>query len=161
MGMHDYLHFLLRIALGFELFWAFADKTFGLGFATTPEKSWLAGGSPTTGFLKGAVKGPFVDFYHGLSGQPWVDYLFMAGLFGIGLAFLLGIAMRFASYMGALLMVLMYFALFQPANNPIVDGHLINAIAFLIVGSSNAGEFMGLQSWWRKTSVVKMLPFLA
>ncbi|MEK6968627.1 MAG: hypothetical protein AABX51_08445, partial [Nanoarchaeota archaeon] len=60
---------VLRISLGLVFFWAFIDKLFGLGFATTPEKSWLAGGSPTAGFLAGATKGPFKAIFAGLSGQ--------------------------------------------------------------------------------------------
>jgi thiosulfate dehydrogenase [quinone] large subunit len=43
---------LARIGLGWTFLWAFADKLWGLGFSTLPEKSWLAGASPTTGFLK-------------------------------------------------------------------------------------------------------------
>ena len=52
-----------RILVGFVFLWAFLDKTLGLGFATTPEKAWLAGTSPTTGFLKMGVNpdGPFVE----------------------------------------------------------------------------------------------------
>jgi thiosulfate dehydrogenase [quinone] large subunit len=161
LGFHEYLHFILRVALGFTMLWAFVDKLFGLGFATKPENSWLMGGSPTAGFLKGAVKGPFADFYNSLSGQVWVDWLFMMGLLGIGLAFLLGIALRFAGYMGALFMMMLYFALILPENNPIVDDHIVNAIAFLIVGTSNAGEVFGLQKTWRRMGIVKALPFLA
>ena len=32
----------IRIAMGFIFLWAFLDKVFGLGFATTSDKSWLA-----------------------------------------------------------------------------------------------------------------------
>lgn len=80
---------LLRFALGFTLLWAFLDKTFGLGRATAPDKSWMAGGSPTAGFLKNAVQGPLADFYHSLAGNPVVDWLFMLGLLLIGLALIL------------------------------------------------------------------------
>ena len=37
---------LLRILMGWLFLWTFLDKTFGLGFATTAEKAWIAGGSP-------------------------------------------------------------------------------------------------------------------
>ena len=50
---------LLRLSMGWLFLWGFLDKTFGLNFATTPEDAWLAGGSPTYGFLSYATKGPF------------------------------------------------------------------------------------------------------
>src|SRR3989344_3561195 len=77
---------LARIALGLIFFWAFIDKLFGLGFATKPENAWLAGGSPSTGFLSNAVHGPFAGLYNALSGVAIVDWLFMLGLLGLGVA---------------------------------------------------------------------------
>ena len=74
-----------RLGLGFIFLWAFVDKLFGLGFATPTERAWVNGGSPTTGFLSG-VEGPFADFFTPMAGQAWADWLFMAGLAGIGVA---------------------------------------------------------------------------
>ena len=73
-----YVAAALRLSLGWVFFWAFLDKTFGLGFATPPERAWIEGGSPTTGFLKG-VEGTFADFFNGMAGQAWADWLFMIG----------------------------------------------------------------------------------
>jgi len=39
----------MRILLGIIFLWAFVDKLFGLGFATSSAKSWLGGASPTSG----------------------------------------------------------------------------------------------------------------
>ncbi|MEU1390068.1 hypothetical protein ABZ444_29030, partial [Nonomuraea sp. NPDC005730] len=47
----DYVWAVARIAIGWIFLWAFLDKTFGWGFATPAGKAWVAGGSPTTGFL--------------------------------------------------------------------------------------------------------------
>ena len=76
----NYVWGLLRLSIGWIFLWGFIDKLFGLGFATKADSAWLAGGSPTFGFLKFAVKGPFAGFYHGLAGSAAVDWLFMAGL---------------------------------------------------------------------------------
>src|SRR3989344_912887 len=141
---------LLRIALGWVFLWAFLDKLFGLGFATAKDKSWLAGGSPTAGFLKGAVTGPFADFYHSLSGSPIVDWLFMLGLLGLGLALVFGAAMRLAAWGGFVLMGLMYLALLWPANNPVIDEHIIYALALLGLYSVDAGKTWGVGKWWEK-----------
>ena len=55
----------LRIALGWIWLWAFFDKLLGLGFATTPEKAWINGNSPITGYLMFATnpESPFHTFF--------------------------------------------------------------------------------------------------
>ncbi|HEY0639484.1 MAG TPA: hypothetical protein VGD67_17695, partial [Pseudonocardiaceae bacterium] len=92
---------VLRLAFAWQFLWAFADKTFGWGFATPAERSWLNGGSPTNGFLANSASGPFESFYKGIAGDGWADWLFMAGLLGIGVALLLGVGMRIAAGAGA------------------------------------------------------------
>ena len=77
---------LLRVGMGFIFLWAFFDKLLGLGYATLPERSWLAGGSPTFGYLKNATHGPLAEFFQSLAGNPLVDILFMLGLLGVGVA---------------------------------------------------------------------------
>lgn len=151
---------LLRFALGFTLLWAFLDKTFGLGRSTAPGKSWLEGGSPTSGFLGNAVTGPFADFYHKLAGNPVVDWLFMLGLLLIGIALILGIGMKIAGYAGALLMLLMWSALLFPKNNPILDEHIIYLFVFLGFTSVKAGRWLGFGKLWSETELVKKYPFL-
>jgi len=49
--------------MGWTMLWPFLDKLFGLGFATSSDKSWLSGTSPTFGFLKFGTKGPFMQFF--------------------------------------------------------------------------------------------------
>lgn len=123
---------LLRIAFGWIFFWAFIDKLWGLKFATAADKGWLDGGSPTYGFLKMGSKGPFHDLFASIAGTPVVNWLFMLGLLGIGLAFIFGVATRFASICATALVVLMWAAVLPPANNPIIDDHIIYAIVFII-----------------------------
>lgn len=151
---------LLRLSLGWTLFWGFLDKTFGLGFATAPESSWLAGGSPTSGFLEHATHGPFAELFQSLAGSPIVDWLFMLGLGLIGLALILGIGLKIAGHTGALLMILMWAAALPPEHNPFMDEHLIYALLFLGMPLSNAGDHFGLGKWWGKTSLVKKFPLL-
>lgn len=151
-----------RILLGWTFLWAFLDKLFGLGFATAAESAWLSGGSPTTGFLKFATKGPFADLFSSLAGSAWVDWLFMIGLLALGVALILGIAMKMATCAGALLMALMYAAGFiPPEHNPFVDEHVIYAVVLVLLYHQNAGSYWGLQTTWSKTSLVKRFPWLA
>lgn len=144
-----------RILLGFVFLWAFLDKTFGLGLATASEKAWLAGGSPTTGFLTMGVNpdSPFAGFFTGLAGNVLVDWLFMLGLLGVGIALIFGVALRAAAVAGTLLMVLMWAALIPLANNPLVDDHIIYAVLLWVIAAGRR-EF-SLASWWTGLGFVK------
>lgn len=151
---------LLRIALGFILLWAFFDKLFGLGFATTAEKSWLLGASPTYGFLKFGAAGMFGQYFQGLAGNQFVDLLFMAGLLLIGLSLLLGIGIRIATYSGSLLFFLMWLALVPPKNNPVLDDHIIYILVLWAIYKSDAGSVLGLGKKWKEIKFVKDNPIL-
>ena len=120
----------LRIVLGLIFLWAFFDKLFGLGFSTPSDKSWLLGNSPTFGFLSNA-QGIFSVIFKSLAGSILVDWLFMLGLLLIGVALLFGITLRLASYLGALLMLLMWLAIIPGKTNPILDDHVVYFIVLL------------------------------
>ena len=85
-----YVWAALRLGMGWTLLWAFIDKLFGLGFATAADKAWLAGGSPTYGFLAFGIKGPFAEMYAAIAGNAVVDWLFMLDLAFVGATLLLG-----------------------------------------------------------------------
>lgn len=150
----------LRIALGFVFLWAFLDKLFGLGFSTAPDKSWLMGVSPTTGFLSFATEGIFGHFFKALAGSTVVDVLFMGGLLGIGSALILGIGVRIARYAGTLLMALMYLSLFPPENNPLIDEHIIYILVIWIVTCDAEKHPTRFGKWWTKQTLVKKWPIL-
>lgn len=151
---------LLRLALGWTFLWAFLDKLFGLGFSTARNAAWINGGSPTSGFLKFAVTGPLSDFYHSLAGSQVVDWLFMLGLLSVGLFLILGIAVRFASVVGIVILILMYSSLLLPKNNPFLDEHLIYILVMLALYFGESGEFFGFGKWWNGTAIVSKLRFL-
>jgi len=157
----------LRIGYGFIFLWAFLDKLLALGFHTGYDQegnldrfgpaAWINGGSPTEGFLTFGVPedNPFKDFFNGLAGQAWVDWAFMLGLLGIGLALTLGIGMRFAATAGALLYMMMYAAVLPLENNPIVDDHLIGAITVVVLALTLAGDTWGAGRSWARTRMVR------
>lgn len=150
-----------RILVGWTFLWAFVDKLFGLGYATPSAQSWLNGGSPTKGFLGKAAAGPFTGIYHSIAGQPWADWLFMAGLLGIGAALMLGIGMRIAAISGVVLYLLMWTVVLPPATNPIVDDHILGAAILAVLGLAGAGSAIGLGRVWRRTALVSKAPWLA
>lgn len=166
----DYALTGLRLAIGFEFFWAFLDKLFGLGYATPSARAWINGGSPTKGFLSGVTGGPLKGFFHSLAGTTGMDTLFMVGLLGIGGALLLGIALRPAAAAGSLLLIMMWFATWVPdkladgvpthSTNPIVDDHIINTFALVVIAVL-AGRSIGfLGRRWASLPVVRKQPWL-
>jgi len=124
---------VLRFSMSFIFLWAFFDKTFGLGFATTSANAWIHGGSPTTGFLLHGTKGSFAPFFQSLAGSGFVDWVFMLGLLFIGLTLLFNFYLKWGIISGVVMMLLMYLATFPPENNPIIDDHLIYILVLTIL----------------------------
>jgi thiosulfate dehydrogenase [quinone] large subunit len=151
----QYAWAMARITLGFVFAWSFVDKLFGLGFATESESAWINGGSPTTGFLRFGAQGPLKDFYTSMAGQVWADWLFMAGLAGLGIALIFGIGLRIAAVSGSILMLMLWGATFQPERNPVVDEHIMYAIVLVGLALVRAGDTLGLGRRWSHTTLVR------
>ncbi len=139
---------IIRIMLGWIFLWAFVDKVFGLGFATEAEKAWLAGGSPTFGFLKFGTQGPLVGIFQSMAGNPLVDWLFMLGLLGVGLSLTLGILNRLATWSGVALLVLMYLAVLPAEHNPIIDDHIVYLSVLILLNGMQASRILGFGNKW-------------
>ncbi|RMI08942.1 DoxX family protein [Cellulomonas triticagri] len=152
----------LRIAVGFVFLWAFLDKTFGLGYSTASEAAWVNGGTPSQGFLQFAATGPLQDFFVSIA-SPASDVLFMLGMLGVGLAVVLGIGLRVSAVAGSLIMAMMWLAewpLAAGSSNPVVDYHVVYAIALVVFALVFAGDTWGLGTWWRKLPIVQKLTWL-
>lgn len=145
---------VLRLATGFIFLWAFFDKAFGLGFSTPSERAWVNGGAPSQGFLNSdAVVGPLKPVFAAIA-SPASDVLFMIGMLAIGLAVMLGIGLRVSAVVGSVLMIAMYLAEWPfganaASNNPLVDYHIIYALALIVVAVLAAGDTWGLGRQWR------------
>jgi thiosulfate dehydrogenase [quinone] large subunit len=161
---------LLRLALGVEFLWAFLDKTFGLGYATPSARAWVHGGSPTKGFLSGVDAGPLQSLFNGIAGNPVIDCFFMLALLGIGVALILGVALRIAAASGVVLLLMMWLASWPLAStvagkptgstNPLIDDHIISALAIIVVGAYAAHSAGYLGRWWSHQPLVRRLPWL-
>lgn len=143
-----------RLSLGWVFLWAFLDKLFGLGHETPSAGAWVNGGSPTEGFLAHAPAGPMAGFYNDIAGAAWADWLFMLGLAGIGLALVVGVAMRIAAVSGAALLVMMWSAVLPPENNPFMDDHLVYALVLGVLALTGAGRTLGLGRVWERIPLV-------
>lgn len=156
----------LRLLTGFIFLWAFVDKLFGLGYATQSEKAWINGGQPAMGFLKGVAVGPMRETFNDMAGQAWVDWLFMLALLGVGLAVMLGVALRPSAVAGSLLMLSMWLAEFPPAKfafdgtptgstNPFNDYHIMYAVILIVLATISADKVYGLGRIWRGLPFVR------
>jgi thiosulfate dehydrogenase [quinone] large subunit len=157
---------VLRYTTGFVFLWAFADKTFGLGYATPSTKAWINGGSPTKGFLASVDVGPMQGFFHTIAGTWYANWLFMIGLLGIGVALTLGIGLRVAAVSGTVMMAMMWLAEFPVARhitggaasgstNPITDYHFAYAVIMIVLAAAYAGHTWGLGRRWAKLPLVQ------
>lgn len=156
----------LRLLTGFVFLWAFLDKAFGFGYATASGKAWIDGGSPTKGFLSSVAAGPMESTFHSWAGDTWVDWLFMLGMLGVGVAVMSGVALRMSAVAGTLIMAFMWIAEWPPAKhlsdgtpsmstNPFTDYHVIYALALIAVAALGAGATWGLGRLWAKLPVVR------
>jgi thiosulfate dehydrogenase [quinone] large subunit len=155
-----YVAAILRIGLGWIFLWAFLDKLFGLGYATEKEASWLEGGSPTEGYLNFATKGPFADAFQSLAGYAVVDWLFMLGLAGVGIALMVGAGVRIAAVAGSMMLLMMWAAALWPENNPFLDDHLIYIGVLALIALLDAGRTLGIGGWWQSLPFVQRYSWL-
>ncbi|MCL4386635.1 MAG: hypothetical protein M1479_01895 [Actinobacteria bacterium] len=150
---------IARYVMAFQFLWAFIDKLFGLGFATPSGKGWISGGSPTFGFLKKGATGPFTPIFNAIGGTGIIDWLFMLALLFIGLALLLGIAMKIGAISGSILMFFMWAATLPKPNNILqIDEHVVYILVLLILMFLKAGQIAGLGKSWSNTRLVKRFP---
>ena len=151
---------VLRLATGFIFLWAFLDKTFGLGFSTLSKDSWLNGGAPSQGFLKSpAVTGPFKGFFAAIA-SPTTDVLFMLAMLAVGVAVMAGVGLRISAGAGTIVLLFMYlaewpFAANAASTNPLIDYHVIYALALIIIAIVSAGDTWGLGRAWKRLIVVQ------
>ncbi len=141
----------LRISLGFIFLWAFLSKA----------EMWLSGNHPAKGFLENGTRGIFAATFASGSENYLLNGLYMFGLFATGTALMLGITRRLATISGTLMMLFIYASSLPPANNPIVDEHIIYILLFLLLYfDKDAYSIFGFYAIWQKQKVVEKYKFL-
>ena len=158
---------ILRVALGSGFLFAGLDKA--LDFAGTGKVFTAAG------YLKGATGGawlgsdpkaivnPTHDFWVGHAGNASlmsvIDTMVVFGEIAIGVALILGLASRFASYTAVLMMAMFYISNWSFANGPFNEQFMygVTALVLAIVG---AGEYYGLDAIVDRSEIVKKSPML-
>ncbi len=144
-----------RVVIGVIFLWAGLEKVI-CGAGESSAKGFLAfGTSGTLGWpfvtevVEGTVFNPTHDFWVGLSANAGamsvINLLVPFGQVAIGTSLILGIATRFASAMGALMMLFFFFAAWDFAYG-IVNQHLTYAVVTLGLGVIGAGNYYGLDA---------------
>ena len=68
--------------------------------------------------------------------------------------------MKIAAWAGSLLLLLMWLATFPPANNPVIDDHVIYILVLLLLYKTDSGKLLGFGESWNKTKLVRSYPLL-
>ena len=143
--------FLLRISTGWLMFYA--------GITKVIDPSWSA-----AGYLSGAKT--FTGFFNFLTSPailPITNFVNEWGLTLLGISLILGIAVRLAGKLGALLMILYWLPLgilYPDAHSLIVDDHIIYAAVLLVLSSMRAGRVYGLENWCSNLPICSKFPKL-
>ena len=127
--------FILRLAMGWAFFYA--------GITKILDPSWTA-----AGYLQGATT--FPGFFQWLASPQniiWVNFLNEWGLTLLGVALIIGIATRFSTTMGIVLMLLYYFPVLNfplvGTHSYIIDDHIIYALVLVVLNVTRAGKYWG------------------
>lgn len=140
----------LRLLLGWFMFFAGIEKVLN------PE--WTA-----QGFLLGAKTFPgFYAWFASAANAWWVDPLNAWSITLVGVALLLGVGIRAASWGGVALMFLYYFPQYAFPSVPhgfIVEEHVIYAAAFILISLMPEARHFALAGLFKKTFLGK-IPFL-
>lgn len=131
----QYALLALRIGMGWFFFYA------GLSKIINP--SWTA-----AGYLNNASTFPgLFEWLASPANIGWVSFINEWGLLLIGVGLLLGLFVRFASWAGVLLMILYWLPVLDfpfVAHGILIDNHVIYALALIVLATTQAGRFAGL-----------------
>jgi thiosulfate dehydrogenase [quinone] large subunit len=159
---------VLRIVMGWVFFYAGAEKLLGVGLEAG--KTWSAGGflkfataGSWPGAADGAIINPTHDFWVSLAGNAQllgiINVLVPVGEVAIGAALILGLATRFASLMGVVMVGLFYVASWDFALG-IVNSDVVYMAVTGFLGVVAAGEVYGLDPYVERLRFVQRAPAL-
>ena len=155
---------LTRITIGWVFLYAGIEKVFGAQpFSAVGFLKFGTIGTTAEKVADGTIINPTHGFWVSLAGNgtliPIVNFLVVFGEVAIGAALILGLATRFASVMGTLMMGLFWLAIWDFSHG-VVEYHSVLAIVALGLGIVGAGEFYGLDALVESTPIVKRAPAL-
>ncbi len=156
---------LLRVAMGYVFFFAGSEKFLDLAGSG---KAFTAAGFLKFGTLgtwpgtdPKVVVNPTHGFWVSLAGNAGlmsiIDTLVVFGELAIGIALILGVATRFASLMGTIMLSLFFVASWNFSTG-IVNEQLGFALTTGVLGILGAGRYYGVDAVIEKLDRVKAIP---
>jgi thiosulfate dehydrogenase [quinone] large subunit len=164
---------ILRIGIGFVYLWAFISQGLGVvytnhtenvdvaaptevhyewEFSYDADNGWITSGfshSPTEGYIENNTHGPLAFIPQNLP-VGLVDFMWIFAIGGLGIALALGICSRIAGWGGFLLNLMIWFSVFPPSTNPVIDAeHFMFAFILLLLMWLQASNYWGIGRWWR------------
>jgi thiosulfate dehydrogenase (quinone) large subunit len=164
---------ILRLGIGFVYLWAFLVQGLGVTYsnqvvnqsAPSPtevqydwhigydaDSGWISSGfshSPTAGYIDNNTHGPLAPIEQNLP-DGLVDFMWIFAIGGLGIALMLGICSRIAGWGGLLLNVMIWFSVFPPSTNPVIDAeHFMFAFVIFLLMWLHASNYWGIGRWWR------------
>ena len=150
---------ILRIAIGWMMLWGFLDKMFGLGFETEPGSGLIDGVSPSS-FVVYVTGGIFKDLFLSMAGNPFVDFMMMAGMLAIGITMIFGFATKLTSIAMTAFLLVMYMLCVPPLDNPLIDYHITWIFAVWAIYLLGGYDHLSVRERWNSLGIVKRFPIL-
>ena len=125
----------------------------------------MTGGWSAGGYSQFAVheNNSFWWLWEAIAGAAWLEPLVVWGQLAIGLALLLGFAVRLAAFVGALQTVLFWMSALEGgllaglpvANGFVVSSHVVYALLLFGLGTVGAGRLLGLHRRIERPRIVR------
>jgi len=125
-----------------------------------PETNWTA-----AGYLANAIPegNPLMGMWGMMAGNPLIDQLVMWGLTLTGIGLIIGAAVRWNAFWGAIMMLMFWAAALQGgimqglplAHGWVVDDHVVYAALLFGLGAIGAGRIVGVDAYVEKLAVVR------
>lgn len=152
MNIQRFSFFFLRIAMGWMFFYAGITKVFN--------PTWSAAGY----LVKAKTFPSMYAWFASPDILPLTNAMNEWGLTLLGVSLLLGLFVRFGSWLGIALMALYYFPVLEfpkilPASF-LIDQHVIYAGVLWMFATHQVGRIMGLDTWCAGLPVCKRYPWL-
>jgi thiosulfate dehydrogenase [quinone] large subunit len=154
----------MRLTVGWVFLYAGIEKIFGAEpFSALGFLKFGTIGTTAAQVAEGTVVNPTHAFWVDLAGNPTllgiINFIVPFGQVAIGAALILGLATRFASVMGTVMMAAFWIAGWDFAFG-VIEYHSVMAIATAALGLMAAGEVYGLDALVNDTPIVKRTPAL-
>jgi thiosulfate dehydrogenase [quinone] large subunit len=146
-----YSLFALRVIMGWTFFYA--------GITKVVNPNWSVRGFLLYGIPEG---NPFTPLWTTMANDwAWLlTPLNQLGLTLVGLALILGVAVRFSAFWGALMMLFYWMASYPFDNALLIDYHMVYVFLLFGLGAFGSGRILGLDQRIEELSIVEKNPWL-